>query len=736
MRKQIIILGSLLLLITLFIFCYQVIEPEYGNLLITIKWPAGNDNKLQSSGNDTLQFDYKKNGFSNKSQKHSENLPPSDFKKQKITNARQNNSLKGYNEIVILRFTLNPGGLVFEFNVSDSVYTIQAELGIYNLVVEALDSQGAVIFRADTTEILIQPNANNNITLWITPNYPSVAPEFIGFSEINVNNNGEYRLVWSSVPRAENYTLEEGYDINFLSSQSLYSGQDTTFQVSGKDDSTYYYRVRAENDVDISPWSNTIAFQVENVSELIMETDSLPDGSVGGIYSAKVNASGGLLPYSWEIESGSLPPGLETDFSYDDNVSLGIIGNPTELGSFEFTLKVTDSSSPQQMVSKLLKIEVNEALLQIITDILPKGRVDSLYETTIDASGGTPPYNWEVISGSLPPGLNTDSSYEDNVSLDITGSPAEPGVYEFTLQISDSSIPVQTVSKQMSLTIDPCLLQITTKALKSGRVDTYYEVRVDAKGGSEGNWKWRKTSGNIPDGLRLVDNGSCAWILGTPEKIGSFLFTVTVTDNVYPELIDSKEFTIHIGEPSDWVNITTASPLPDGTQGVFYSQNIDAEGGIVDWSWSIISGTLPEGINFYDFFEVGRVQGTPAENGTFNFTVKVQHNMYAGVSDTKSFSLTINASSFTITTSSPLPDGEVDFWYETNVNASGGVLPYEWVVVDGSLPPGLYLEGNADGSVTIVDTPTAAGTYEFTLEVIDDSGPPQTATKVFSITIN
>lgn len=736
MRKQIIILGSLLLFIALFVFCYQIIEAEYGNLLVTIKWPEAN-NKLQSPSKDTLQLDHKANHLSDKSQKHSENLLSSDLKKQEITNERQNKSLNVYNEIVLLRFTLNPGGLVFEFNVSDSVYTIQTELGIYNVVVEALDSQGAVILTADTTEILIQPNTTNTITLWITPNYPSIAPEFIGFSAINVNNNGEYLLVWTSVPRAENYTLEEGYDINFLSPQSLYNGPDTTFQVSGKDDSTYYYRVRAENDFDITPWSNTIAFQVENVSELIMETDSLPEGSVGFVYSAEVNASGGLLPYSWEIESGSLPPGLETDFSYDDNVSLGIIGNPTELGSFDFTLKVTDSSNPQQMVTKLLTIEVSEQLLQIITDFLPKGRVDSLYETTIDAFGGTPPYSWQIISGSLPPGLNIDLSYANNVSIDITGSPTESGVYEFTLQITDSSTPVQTFTKQMSLTIDPSLLQITTKSLISGRVDKYYEARIDAKGGSEGDWKWRKTSGNMPDGLRLVDNESCAWIVGTPQKAGSFTFTLQVTDIVYPELSDSKEFTIHIGEPSYWINITTSSPLPDGTQGIFYSENIDAEGnGIVDWSWSMTAGTLPTGVSFLDFLEAGRVQGTPSENGTFNFTVKVQHNIYPGVSDTKSFSLTINSSSFTITTSSPLPDGNISVWYETNVNASGGVLPYAWAVVDGALPPGLYLEGNVDGSVTIIDTPTATGTFEFTLEVTDDSSPPQTATKVFSITIN
>lgn len=64
---------------------------------------------------------------------------------------------------------------------------------------------------------------------------------------------------------------------------------------------------------------------------------SLPDGTTGQAYSAAVNASGGLDPYSYSISSGALPDGLSMDSG--GNIS----GTPTVVGVFNFDVSVRDA---------------------------------------------------------------------------------------------------------------------------------------------------------------------------------------------------------------------------------------------------------------------------------------------------------------------------------------------------------------------------------------------------------
>lgn len=63
----------------------------------------------------------------------------------------------------------------------------------------------------------------------------------------------------------------------------------------------------------------------------------------------------------------------------------------------------------------------------------PPGSIGSSYSAQLEASGGTPPYTFSIISGSLPPGLSLDTS-----TGAITGSPTTIGTFPFTAQVVDS----------------------------------------------------------------------------------------------------------------------------------------------------------------------------------------------------------------------------------------------------------------------------------------------------------
>lgn len=71
-------------------------------------------------------------------------------------------------------------------------------------------------------------------------------------------------------------------------------------------------------------------------------------------------------------------------------------------------------------------------------------------------------------------------------------------------------------------------------------------------------------------------------------------------------------------------------------------------------------------------------------------------------------------------TTADLPDAVAGSPYATGINATGGAGPYAFAVTSGALPPGVGLDGTS-GALTGV--PTAAGTYDFEVKVVDSGRP-------------
>ncbi|MFZ3216676.1 MAG: choice-of-anchor D domain-containing protein [Candidatus Acidiferrales bacterium] len=91
------------------------------------------------------------------------------------------------------------------------------------------------------------------------------------------------------------------------------------------------------------------------------------------------------------------------------------------------------------------------------------------------------------------------------------------------------------------------------------------------------------------------------------------------------------------------------------------------------------------------------------------------------------------AAALQITTTSPLPAATVGAGYSTTLTATGGTPSYMWGLVAGNLPPGLTLSVTG----TISGLPTTAGTYNFTVEVVDSTTPtPFGYSAVFSLTVS
>lgn len=68
------------------------------------------------------------------------------------------------------------------------------------------------------------------------------------------------------------------------------------------------------------------------------------------------------------------------------------------------------------------------------------------------------------------------------------------------------------------------------------------------------------------------------------------------------------------------VQFATASQLPNGRQGEFYNQQLQASGGTSPYTYALTNGSLPSGLTLN---ANGQISGTPTATGTFNFTVQV-----------------------------------------------------------------------------------------------------------------
>jgi len=188
------------------------------------------------------------------------------------------------------------------------------------------------------------------------------------------------------------------------------------------------------------------------VQQLVVYTKTLPNATIGTPYNQALLATGGKTPYAWTLDSGTLPDGLSLSF-------YGVItGTPTATSTTQtFTVKVVDSSSPNVSATQSLTITIpGTTPLAITTTSLPSAPINSLYNQTLAATGGSGTYTWAVSSGTLPGPLQVSNSGV------ISGSPTTASTTQtFTVMVTDTSTPPKAQTQQLTILI-PLVISTTT----------------------------------------------------------------------------------------------------------------------------------------------------------------------------------------------------------------------------------------------------------------------------------
>lgn len=341
--------------------------------------------------------------------------------------------------------------------------------------------------------------------------------------------------------------------------------------------------------------------------------------TVGTAFAEQLGVTGGHAPYTMSVTAGSLPPGISLSSSGD------LSGTPTTVGSYTATVTVTDSTRPQpQRTSLTVGLTVTAPPISVTTTSLPAGSEGTYYDTTLAATGGTAPYSWALVSGSLPSGLTLSPSGV------LAGTPATSGSYTVTVRATDSTNPPQSVTSQLTLSIQAATLDVTTTALPNATPGTTYSQTLSATGGTA-PYTWTLASGSLPPGLLLSSTGA---ISGTPYTTGTFAFSVQVTDASQPQQSATRYLSITVSGST--LTISTTS-LPSGTVGVYYSQSVTATGGTGSYTWSLVGGSLPPNLNLSA--STGQIYGAPSASGTYSFTLQARDT--AGNTASKTLQITV-----------------------------------------------------------------------------------------------
>ena len=199
--------------------------------------------------------------------------------------------------------------------------------------------------------------------------------------------------------------------------------------------------------VSTGPPAQTVtkAVSLTVVDAPVVATSSLPGATTGTKYESEQSptlaGTAGTGPYTWSLVpgQGQLPDGLTLDPN-----SGAIAGNPTTPGTAGFTVELTDSTTPKQSATQHLSIAV-AAPLSISTPaaVAQEGVENAPYSLALNASGGTLPYNWSVVPGTLPTGAPVNSALPAGLTLNsatgvISGTPTESGTFTFSAKLLDS----------------------------------------------------------------------------------------------------------------------------------------------------------------------------------------------------------------------------------------------------------------------------------------------------------
>lgn len=406
--------------------------------------------------------------------------------------------------------------------------------------------------------------------------------------------------------------------------------------------------------------------------------------------------------------------GISTSTGLPTGVTAAVVGNeiritgiPTVSGTFNYT--ISPNGCGAATATGTITVTPNNTAETISSNTfcvdspLPAG----VTQSTTGATGiGTPT--------GLPTGVT--ATWAAN-QITFSGTPTAAGSFSYSIPLTGGC---GTVNATGIITINPTQTVGAASATPTLCIDTPLTQITHATTGVTGI----ASSTGLPTGVSATVVGNEILINGTPTTSGTFNYTITPTSTGCGSAVATGTITVTpnrtVGSASSTPTLCINTPL---------TQITHTTTGVI----SIVSSTgLPAGVTATFVGGEIRINGTPTESGTFNYFITPDGCGSAEATGT--ITVTPNQTVGLATNSPTLCiDSALTPFTHTTTDATG--ITNDGVAGANGLPAGVSATW-AGNTLTISGTPTASGTFNYSIPVNGCASTGVNATGTIIVTPN
>lgn len=454
-----------------------------------------------------------------------------------------------------------------------------------------------------------------------------------------------------------------------------------------------------------------------------------------------LKATGGQgVPYTWSLNSGSLPPGLTVNSTSNGDGS--ITGTPTTPGQYAFTLKVTDASTTRTATTGTITWTVSYPPIAASNPGTQIDTVGTARTLQLSASGGSGNFVWSNPDGSLAqtgltisPGgkiSGTLTSTVRDVTVNLTVNDPTAGysanvtflwrvVGPPTISGTGTQAMTETATESVALAYtcpNPSCTIVLTNTVPGLGLDTSSS----------------RSTANSTTSLTVSSGSGTVWLTGvvstsavTTGNSKTYTPSVKITDSDgVPATPAAGSWTVNV-VPSVAIAPTASAPAD-----VVLTPNKPISGAAASASLGspgytyAFSGTKPSWLSINA--STGALSGTatpPTPNAAISFTIVATDS--DGVQATATATWYVDDLTYSPPASRSFPRGTPVSTSYTSYSAGGtGGNTYSAT----GLPAGLTMSSTG----TLSGTPSTKATYTVTIYVSDSIGATVAATQTMTVT--
>ena len=471
---------------------------------------------------------------------------------------------------------------------------------------------------------------------------------------------------------------------------------------------------------------------------------TLPTLTAGTAFSQTLTSSGGLAPYTYALQSGTLPVGLSL-------TSGGVLsGTPTQRGGYTFTVRSTDATTPTaQFVDKGYTGTVQNPSLALVPASVTAIQ-GVAFSQALSTAGGVAPHSYLLETGTFPAGISISSA---GVVSGTTA--AAPGNYPVTLRVTDASTgagsyfelepftvtvsppPTVTIAVAPASVSEDGATNLTYTVTRSLNLSSPTTVNITTGGTATSGTDYTGGVATvvIPAGATTATITINPSVDGTVEADETVILTVAAGTGYTVGAAPSATGTILNDDvPSATIAVSPAAVAEDGAPNLVYTVTLNqASSSALSVNFAL-SGTAANGTDFAAIasplvIPAGNTTGTITVNPTADATIEADETVILTLSAGTGYTVGVPASATGSILNDDLPNlvindvtanegnaGITNFTFTVSLSAPAGPggVTFDIATANGSATAGVDYVASSLTSQTI---PAGSSTYTFTVLV-------------------